>query len=514
MKPISLSFILLFFLYTQHASAHYAFNRQAVQWEQVPDTSDVFRNITDINRQIQRTTQNYDAQTPGQGQFSLPPQDTVPVNRQVIQINSFGYQNPLDSLYTRKANGTLMLPELYYNTEAMRGLSFRDTLFYNPLFLPMIFTGEMLPRDLSFYSTDDGSSKGMLIPKERTFAPQLQHIDFVNNVRRQYYLNYPERIRYSSLAHFDTIPPKITDQEVMEGFNPFRELIQAQTDFSLDAPDVEKAEIRRKYWLLSGEHSLQFSQNYFSENWHKGGTSNMNINNLHIITANYHKEKVKFNNTLEWRLSLYTAPDDTLRKYRIGNDLIRYYGDFGIDAFAKGWSYSTNLEVKSQLFNNYPPNSNELRSAFLSPLYVNAGVGLKYEMDKRSDKVRHRRVRWTLALAPISFNYKYVINNNVDVERYGIPEGKKSVFDIGSTINSILKYDITRYITWDSRFTYFTSYSKVMAEFENSLNMSLSNAFSTRIYVNVRFDDSVPPHPDYNFFQVNEMLSFGLNYKW
>ncbi len=506
MKQIFLSFIFLFFLYTHQVSA--------LHIEQVPDTSDVFRSITDINRQVQHTTQSYDAQTPGQGRFSLPPQDTIPVIIPRVQTSRPGYQNPLDSLYRRKENGTLVLPESYYNTEAMRGLSFRDTLFYNPLFLPMIFNGKMLPRELSFYSLDDGSSKGMLISPENTFAPRLQHVDFVRNVRRQYYLDHPERIRYSSLAHFDTIPPKIVDEEVREGFNPFRDLIKAQTDFSLDAPDVEKAEIRRKYWVLSGEHSLQFSQNYFSDNWHKGGTSNMNINNLHILRANYHKDKVKFNNTLEWRLSLYNAPDDSLRKYRIGNDLIRYYGDFGVDAFAKGWSYSTNMEAKSQLFNNYPPNSNELRSAFLSPLYVNAGVGLKYELDKRSEKVRHRRFRWTLALAPISFNYKYVLNNNVDVERYGIPEGKKSVFDIGSTINSIVKYDITRYITWDSRFTYFTSYSKVMAEFENSLNMSLTNAFSTRIYVNVRFDDSVPEDPEYKFFQINEMLSFGLNYKW
>jgi hypothetical protein len=64
-------------------------------------------------------------------------------------------------------------------------------------------------------------------------------------------------------------------------------------------------------------------------------------------------------------LRLY-RPDDTIRKYRIGDDLIRYYGDFGLDAFAKKWSYSTNLDVRSQLFNNFPTNSNTIRSAFLA----------------------------------------------------------------------------------------------------------------------------------------------------
>ena len=211
--------------------------------------------------------------------------------------------------------------------------------------------------------------------------------------------------------------------------------------------------------------------------------------------------------------SRFNAPDDSLRKYRIGNDLLRYYGDFGVDAFVKGWSYSMNLEAKSQLFNSYPTNSNELRSSFLSPLYVNAGVGLKYNLDKKSDRVRHRRVRWDLAIAPVSINYRYVLNNDVDVVRYGIEEGRKSLLDLGTTITSILKYDFTRYITWDSRLTYFTAYDKVVSEFENSLNMALSNAFSTRIYVNVRFDDSVPADPELKYWQINQTLSFGLNYK-
>ncbi len=166
------------------------------------------------------------------------------------------------------------------------------------------------------------------------------------------------------------------------------------------------------------------------------------------------------------------------------------------------------------MFNSYPVNSNDIRSSFLAPLYVNAGVGLKYIIDKKSERVRHRRVRWEVSIAPVSINYTYVLNNSVDVKRFGIEEGKKSELDLGSTLTSILKYDITRYVTLDSRLTYFTSYEKVISEFENSLNMSLSNAFSTRIYVNMRFDDGVPPDPKFKYLQINQTLSFGLNYKW
>jgi len=42
----------------------------------------------------------------------------------------------------------------------------------------------------------------------------------------------------------------------------------------------------------------------------------------------------------------------------------------------------------------------------------------------------------------------------------------------------------------------------------------LSNAFSTTIYLHVRYDDSVPIDPKFKYWQFNQTLSFGLNYKW
>lgn len=493
------------------------------------DSLELFRDITDISKQIGRRkvqVKEIDDSVvippqPSSDTLSdtiIIPPVSVPVPRKTVSLipadSAPLFRNPLDSTYFRKANGTLELPVNYSSFESMTGLSFRDTLFYNPLFLPMIFTGEILPRELSLYPLEKDDDKGVLIPVEKTFAPRLGHVDFVRNVRRDYYLKYPDRIRYS-VASFDSIRSlESDDQIVRETFNPFRELIKAETTYSLDAPGIEAVGFGRKYWVRSGEHSFQFGQNYFSDNWHKGGVNNLNFNSLHILKANYQKKRVKFNNTLEWRLSVFNSPDDSLRKHRIGNDLIRYYGDFGIDAFGKGWSYSTNLEAKSQMFKAYPVNSNDLLSSILSPLYVNAGVGLKFNYERPSKTVRHRKIKWELAIAPVSINYVYVMNDDVDEKRFGIEEGKKSEFDFGSTITSILKYDITRYITWDSRLTYFTSYEKVISEFENSLNMALTNAFSTRLYVIMRFDDGVPPDPDLKYWQVNQTLSFGLNYKW
>ena len=473
---------------------------------QETDSLKLFESITDIEKLIQQR----------QVQDTAPP--VVPDLTQQRDTSKSAILETatvlLDSLYYRKENGTLQLPDNLFGSTSLHGLTFRDTIFYNPLFLPMIFTGKILPSNLSFYPPKEESIyRGLLIPREKTFAPDLVHAAFVDETRRDFYRRYPDRVK-RSVFHLDSLPSSSKDTEVLETFNPFKELISTETSYSLNAPQVEKTEIRRRYWVYNGDHSFQLSQSYFSPNWHKGGTSNFTFVNNHILRMNYRKEKVRFNNTFEWRLSVFTAPDDTLRKYRIGDDLLRYYGDFGLDAFAKKWSYSTNLDVRSQLFNNFPTNSNTIRSAFLAPLYVNGGVGLKYNLDKRFEKVRHRRVRLDLHLAPLSFNFRYIGNEKVSVTRYGIEEGKKHTMDLGSTVTANLIYDFNRYITWNSRLKYFTSYEKVEAEFENTLNMALTNAFSTRFFLNLRFDDSVPPDPKFKYLQITQLLSFGLNYKW
>lgn len=437
--------------------------------------------------------------------------DTIPTPR-ILKLPSL---TPLDTIYERRENGTLIMDEPADGEMFMSNMTFRDTIIVNPLYLPMIFNGKILPANISLYSEKDENSvyKGVLLPYEKSFAPQIADYDFVSKRRIDYYRNYPDRIRFSTLF-FDELPAETKDSEVLDTFNPFKELISTETSFSLDAPTVDGARIKRKYWVKSGDHALHFSQTYFSPNWFRGGTGTFTLLNNHTLRLNYHKNRVRFNNTLELRLSTITSPDDTLRRYRIADDLLRYNADFGVDAFGKHWSYSTNVDARTQMFKNHPVNSRDIHSAFLAPAYVSGGIGLKYNLDKRSEKVRHRRVRLSFNFDPASFSYRYVGHKDVDVTRYGIEEGKKSKYDLGSTVTGNLIYDFNRYINLNTRMRYFTSYHKVEAELENTLNMALTNAFSTRIFLHLRYDDKVPRDPKYGYLQVSELLSFGLNYKW
>lgn len=474
---------------------------------QVVDTASVFRDITDIEKLLRKDSIGNQAVP-----VVRPRENDVPrkdISFPTLRRKTFA----LDSLYRRKANGTLELPDNSLSRQSMDGLTFVDTIFYNPLFLPMIFTGKILPSDLSFYPPKDKSVKGLLIPQDQTFAKQLRRADFVQKTRRDFYREYPDRVE-ASVYQMDTLPVLTTDKDVTGTFNPLKELISSETSFSLDVPQIEGVEIARKYWVFNGEHTLQLSQAYFSPNWHKGGISNFNVINNHVLKWNYKKNKIRFNNTLEWKLSVFTAPDDSIRSMKLGEDLVRYFGDFGIDAFIKKWAYSANVDMRTQLFNNYPTNSTVLRSAFASPLYITGGLGFKYNLDKKSKTVRHRRTRIDAFINPLGFSFRYVGNDKVDKKRFGIEEGHNYNYDWGSTLGATLIYDFNKYITLNSRFRYFTSYKKVEAELENTLNMALTSAFSTRFYLHLRYDDAVPADSKFKHLQVSELLSFGLNYKW
>jgi hypothetical protein len=275
---------------------------------------------------------------------------------------------------------------------------------------------------------------------------------------------------------------------------------------------------KRKYWKINWNSLLQFTQNYISKNWYNGGVGNQNLMSVQKFTFNYSKNNVQLNNLVEWKLSFYTNPNDTLRSIRIGEDLVRTYSDFGLKAFNDKFFYSANLEIKTRLFRSHKENSSVYTSSLFSPLQVNMGVvGIKYQLNRVSRRDKNKKMNLAVDLSPFAFQYTWVADSAVlRQNRYGIPADKRFLLDVGSTLNSKLTINFNKQVTFSSRLKYFTNYEKVIFEAENELNLSLNRYFSTRIYLYGRFDDTPKIKRDKNlgYFQLNEVLSFGFNYTW
>ena len=273
---------------------------------------------------------------------------------------------------------------------------------------------------------------------------------------------------------------------------------------------------KRRYWVYNGNHKIQLSQNYISPNWYNGGSRNLNLINMHNVSFNYSKNRFQFNNYAEWRLNIFTNPNDTLRLYRIAEDMIRTYSNIGIQAI-HNWYYSSFLEIKTQIFKNFMENSDQALVSAFSPLYINAGiVGLRYQIEKIDSKVKDKKINFNADISPLSIEYTAVLNKDIDPTRFGIEAGKWHLANFGSTLNAKLIVNFNKNLNFISRLYYFTNYEKITAELENTLNLPINRYFSTTLYLYLRYDNNQQLISDqtWGYYQINELISFGFNYNW
>ena len=178
------------------------------------------------------------------------------------------------------------------------------------------------------------------------------------------------------------------------------------------------------------------------------------------------------------------------------------------------------MEFKTQLFSSYAENQNVKLAGLLSPFSINFGLGMKYDINKTFASSKHNKLILSANIAPLSYTYIRTIDKDIDLARHFQKKDteenypyKQSLF--GSTVNATMTFDISRNISWYSRLNYNTNYHRIQGEFENRLNMAISRFFSTIISLNLRYDDGIAKNEDFDsYLQINELLSFGFNYKW
>jgi hypothetical protein len=398
----------------------------------------------------------------------------------------------------------------------------QETKFpFNPYFLPPVYDGNFPNDSLTRVPLPEGMYAEKYLPVPEWEIPPSIHTPrevFIEQMRKDAYRRFLRENITSVKYTWRDFPDEVERIEQIRA-NIFQNLFTVEAGYKEKNIDRSTRFVpKRKYWIINWKSMLQFSQNYISKNWYNGGAGNQNMISVQTFNFNYAKNKLQFNNLVEWKLSFYTNPNDTLRSFRIGEDLVRTYSDLGLKAFGDKFFYSSNLEIKTKLFRSYKENSQVYTSSLLSPLQINMGIlGMKYQLNKTSKKDKNRKVNLTVDVSPLSVQYTWVADSAVMRQnRYGIPADKHFLVDVGSTLNAKLTVNFNKQITFISRVKYFTNYEKVIFEAENELNMSLNRYFSTRLYLYGRFDDTPKIKRDdrLGYVQLNEVLSFGFNYTW
>lgn len=274
---------------------------------------------------------------------------------------------------------------------------------------------------------------------------------------------------------------------------------------------IKKILLPRQYWSFGWNSVLQFSQAYISPNWHKGGNSNFNLYNRQLFKADYKKEQLSWNNELEWRLSVFTSPADTVSRYRVADDLLRLRSNIGWESPLKNLFYTLDAEVRTQFFKMREENKTKILSDLFSPVITTVGGGIKYVYEHKSSTYYGRKVRLEVNFAPIAYDFRWTLNGNMDLTRHGFKKGERIYSAVGSMFRANLDFDITQSFAWRSRLYYNTSYKRIETEWENAFIFALSKYFSTRLNVHLRFDDAVPKTLENPYrIQINQLFSFGI----
>lgn len=328
---------------------------------------------------------------------------------------------------------------------------------------------------------------------------------WVNDILLNVYLKYPNIVKGNeasfagmkviSDAHTIVTPRK---EDIVSYVVPEKEKTNAETELVILKPN---------FWKYTAAASMQFSQHGISDNWYQGGESTNALNSEFRMTANYNdKQKVQFENSLEIKLGFITAPSDTVHNYKTNADLFRINSKLGIRAI-KNLYYTLSGEFQTQFFSNYKTNTNDLISTFFSPANLKLSLGLDYKQNKN---------KYTLSVLgnPFSWRYVYLANDRiVNPSQFNVEAGKRRASLFGSEITANVTWKIRNNLTYRTKFDYFTTYEKVIMNWENTFEFQFNRYLSTKVFLHGRFDDGVTLTDDNRtYFQFKEMLTFGLSY--
>lgn len=271
-------------------------------------------------------------------------------------------------------------------------------------------------------------------------------------------------------------------------------------------PDDLDLIIRKpNFWNFKANFSLQFTQNYVSDNWYKGGESHNALLASTVLEANYNNQrKVTFDNKLEMKLGFQSSHNDDEHKYKTNSDLIRMTNKLGIRA-VKHWYYTMMLQSWTQFYRGYKANDPKIYSDFMSPFESVLSIGMDYQYNTKNNKFRVNAT-----LSPLALKLKYVGRPSL-VTSFGINKGHHAKWEYGSNITINYNWNIVKNVSWAGRIYYFTDYSKSQIEWENTFNLTINKYLSARLFLYPRYDDSVNRKEGDSYFQFNELLSLGLN---
>ena len=267
-----------------------------------------------------------------------------------------------------------------------------------------------------------------------------------------------------------------------------------------------------RHWTMGGSTSFTFSQVSLT-NWSAGGKNSMAGTFLFKTFANYKKQRVIWDNTLDLGYGLTKQGSDNVVKT---DDKFQVSSQLGYQAAAH-WFYSALADFKTQFDNGYqdPPINSVLISKFMAPAFLNVSLGMQY---KPSDN-------FMLYLSPLSSKMTMVNDDDLsDAGAFGVDPGDKFRAEYGALVKMLAKKaELLKNVDGYTRLDLFSNLGdkpqNIDVDWEAGLNLKVNEYLSALIKLNMIYDDDIKYINKDGVergarAQFKQLFGFGLAYKW
>ena len=270
-----------------------------------------------------------------------------------------------------------------------------------------------------------------------------------------------------------------------------------------------------KSWKTGGITSFNFTQVSLT-NWAAGGKSSASGTVLLTTFANYKKDNVIWQNSVDLGYGIMKEEGDKIEKT---DDKIELNSKYGYRA-VKNLYYSVLFNFRSQFSSGYDyPDRENAISRFMAPGYLTLALGANYQF---SDS-------FSLFFSPLTGKLTLVLDDELSSQgAFGVDPGKRSREEIGAYLMTGFKKEILKNVMLDTKANFFSNYldspQNIDVNWDFMLNMKINNYLSTTISTSLIYDDDTKIAVDKNNdgvideygprIQFKELFALGVNLKF
>jgi hypothetical protein len=278
-------------------------------------------------------------------------------------------------------------------------------------------------------------------------------------------------------------------------------------------------------WATGGTTALNFSQVYL-QNWAAGGQSSVSATALVQLFANFKRENMTWDNTLDLAYGLLRQGDEGIVIKT--DDRIDFMSKYGKKATEK-WYYSALVNFRTQFAPGYQivggvPDQSNIISDLLAPAYTLAALGMDF---KPSEK-------FTAFISPVTYKLTIVMNDSLaGIGAFGVTPGENFRSEVGGYVRMGYTNDIMENVNLTTRIDFFSNYvnnpQNIDINWEMLISMKVNKFLSATIGTQLLYDHDVilqkkdPIVNDEGIttdsgrgpgVQFKEVLGIGISYKF